>query len=142
MKIMTCFVDASAWLAILDKSDPHHQDARKYFEQLLEKDSKLVTNNIAIDETINRLKMKSGAEMAREFYNIIDESILTINLRMDWISRRIRKNALNHFLKSKEGDLQLRHFLIFETIKRKRVDIVFTFDRAFRLFDLPLMPHA
>lgn len=142
MKIMTCFIDASAWLAILDKSDPHHEDARKYFEQLLEKDSKLVTNNIAIDEAVNHLKMKSGAEKAREFYSIIDESILTINLRMDWISRRIRKNALNHFLKSKESTLNLRHFLIFETIKRKRVDIIFTFDRAFRLFDLPLMPHA
>lgn len=142
MKIMTCFIDTSAWLAILDKSDPHHNDARNYFEQLLEKDTKLVTNNIAIDETINQLKIKSGAETARQFYNVIDESILTIQLRMDWISRRIRKNAVNHFLKSKEHELHLRHFFIFETIKRKHVDIIFTFDRAFRLFDLPLMPHA
>jgi predicted nucleic acid-binding protein len=113
-----------------------------YFEKLLEDDTKLVTNNVAIDETVSYLRNEFGVEKARKFINIIDESTLTINLRMDWISRRVRKNAINNYLKSKVNELQLRHFLINETLKRKSVDVVFSFDQGFKYFNLPLMPQV
>lgn len=141
MKILTCFIDTSAWIAIIDKNDPRHRQAREYFEQLLEKNTKLITNNIVIDRAAESLKSRLGAGQARQFTNIIDDSILTINLRLDWISRRIRKLGLNQFLKSNDSDLGLHHFYIQETLKRKHADVVFTFDTALKKFSLPLMPH-
>ena len=142
MKILTCFIDASAWIAIIDKNNRYHSDAKIYFEKLLEDDTKLVSNNVAVDETISYLRNEISIEKARQFINIIDESMLTLNLRVDWISRRVRRNAINHFLKSKSSELQLRHFLVNETLKRKSVDVVFSFDQIFRQFNLPLMPQV
>lgn len=142
MKIMTCFIDSSAWVAIVRDTHPNHVIAKEYFQQLLEEDAKLVTNNVAIDQTLSHLKYEKDNELARQFLTIIDESVLTINLRMDWISRRVRRSALNQFLKSSDKQLTLSHFFVNETLKRKRVDIIFSFDQALRKFGLPLMPQT
>lgn len=141
MKIMTCFIDGSAWIAITDQSGENHEQSKKYFKTLLENNTKLITSNIAIDEAISWLKKNMSAKAARHFLNTLDESILTINLRMDWISRRVRRAGLNNFLKSKGTELDLKHFLIHESIKRKRVDVLFTFDQKYRVFGIPLMPQ-
>ena len=140
MKIMTCFIDGSAWIAITDRTNENHEPSKEYFKSLLEKDAKIVTNNLALDDVLQWLKKNRSAEVARQFLNNIDESILTVNLRMDWISRRVRRAALNNFLKSKDTNLELKHFLIHETIKRKRVDVLFTFDQKFKVFGIPLVP--
>ncbi|MEJ2054770.1 MAG: hypothetical protein P8X42_12690 [Calditrichaceae bacterium] len=142
MKIMTCFIDGNAWIAITDKKNEYHEQSIAYFKTLLGNNTKLVTNNIAMDEALVWLKSNMGAEAAKAFLNTIDESILTVNLRMDWISRRVRRAGLNNFLKSKDPDLKLKHFLIHETIKRKRVDIIFTFDQKFKVFGIPLTPQS
>ena len=71
MKIMTCFIDGTAWIAVSDSNDANHEKAKEYFKSLLEKDAKLVTNNIAIDEAILWFKKKYGGEVARQFLNTI-----------------------------------------------------------------------
>ncbi|MBD3225683.1 MAG: hypothetical protein GF313_13220 [Caldithrix sp.] len=139
MKIMTCFIDQTAWLAIIDTGNPNHHKAYEYFEELLSKNTKLVTNNIVIDTTVNELKKTKGMKQANQFLTIIDESIMTINLRMDWVSRRVRRNALNQFFK-KNHELELDHFYIYESVKRKKVDVIFSFDHNLKTFGLPLMP--
>ncbi|NOX90597.1 MAG: hypothetical protein GXO77_16450 [Calditrichaeota bacterium] len=141
MKIMTCFIDSSAWIAIIDGQDPNHQKAKQFFEYLLERDAKLVTNNYIIDETLDELKRRFDVDLSLKFMKIIDEAMLTINLRMDWISRRIRRSALNNFLRSNNKDLKLKHFYIKESIKRKKVDIIFSFDQNLNEFNLPVMPQ-
>lgn len=142
MKIMTCFIDSSAWIAITDHSNEYHEQSKRYFKTLMENNTKLVTNNIAIDEALSWLKKNMNADVTKQFLNIIDESIITVNLRMDWISRRVRRASLNNFLKSKDSDLELRHFFIHETIKRKHVDIMFSFDQRIKVFGIPLMPQS
>jgi predicted nucleic acid-binding protein len=139
MKINICFIDASAWIAISDVSDPHHAEAQDYFKKLLESNVRLVTNNPVIDEALEAIKSRLGSKEAQRFLTIIDESILTINLRMDWISRRLRKNALNQLLRSKNPELQVRHMMINETIKRKKVDNIFTFDPIISQLGTPVV---
>jgi len=137
------FIDSTAWLAILDENNINYKLAREFYEKLLDQNSKLVTNSSVIDETLSALKMNFGNDFAQKFLEIVDESVLTINLKVDWISRRIRRNALNTFLKSSTADLQLRHYYINESIKRKKVDIVFSYDQDLKSFDFPVMPqHA
>ncbi len=142
MKIMTTFIDTSAWLAIVNSKDAMHQQAVEYFKYLLERDAKLVTNNLVIDETIDTLKSIGDIELAAQFMKIIDEALLTINLRMDWISRRVRRNGINNFLRSSNPAFRLRHFFIRETLKRKKVDIIFSFDPILQNFNLPIMPQT
>jgi predicted nucleic acid-binding protein len=100
-----------------------------------------VTSNVVIDETLTALKINFGNEFAQKFFEIIDESVLSINLKVDWISRRIRRNALNNFLKTGASQLQLRHYYINESLKRKKIDIVFSYDQDLKAFDFPVMPQ-
>jgi len=135
------FIDATAWLAILDENNIHYKMARDFYEKLLDQNARLVTNNIVIDETLTTLKTNFGNEFAQKLLEIIDESVLSINLKVDWISRRIRRNALNNFLKTGTSQLQLRHYYINESLKRKKIDIVFSYDQDLKAFDFPVMPQ-
>jgi len=135
------FVDTTVWLAILDENNEYYKSARDFFERLLDQNSKLVTSNVVIDETLSSLKKQFGSDFTQKFLEIIDESVLSINLKVDWISRRIRRSALNNFLKSSANQLQLRHYYVNESLKRKKVDIVFSYDPNLRYFDFPVMPQ-
>jgi len=135
------FVDSSGWIAILDEKNTNYLSARKYFEKLLELNTRLVTNSIVVDETLLFLKQNYENDFAKKFLDIIDESAMSINLRVDWISRRVRRNSLNSFLKSSNKTLQVRHFYIYESLKRKKVDIVFSYDQSLKYFDFPVMPQ-
>ena len=135
------FIDSTAWLAILDENNINFKMAREFYEKLLDQNARLITNNIVIDETLTALKTNFGHEFAQKFLEIIDESVLSINLKVDWISRRIRRNAINNFLKSSSKHLQLRHHYINESLKRKKIDIVFSYDQNLKSFDFPVMPQ-
>jgi uncharacterized protein len=140
-KNSTVFIDSSAWIAILDRNNPNHKISRSYYENLLNKNIRLVTNNFCVDNTISFLKLITGNEQTKKFLSIIDESVLTINLHVDWISRRIRRNAMELFLNSSNAKLTLQHFYIQESLKRKRVDFIFSFDPLLKEFDFPVMPQ-
>lgn len=135
------FVDTSAWVAILDEKNENYSSARKYFEKLLELNTRLVTNSHVVDDTLLFLKQNFGSDFAKKFLDIIDESAMSINLRVDWISRRVRRNTLNSFLKSSNKTLGVRHFYVYESLKRKKVDIVFSYDKSLKYYDFPVMPQ-
>ena len=141
MKIVTCFLDTTAWVALMNKKDPHHLRASAYFRELLDMKSRLVTNNVELDHAISYIKEQLDEDAAYNFYKVIDESILTLNLRMDWISRRLRRDALSLFLKNRNKELNLKHFYILETVNKKKVDILFSFDTRLNFLGLPVMPR-
>jgi predicted nucleic acid-binding protein len=141
MKIMSVFVDTSAWLAIIDEKNEYHKEVVEYFTYLLGSKITMVTNNIVIDETIDHLKSVFGIETAKKFNEIINESTINVKLRMDWISRRERKLALDSFLKDKTGNLSLRYFYIYGSVRRKKIDILFTLDQQLKHLGLPIMPQ-
>ena len=141
MKVQTFFIDSSAWIAMIDKNNPKYAAAQKYFNYLLEINAKLITNNVEIDDTIVQLKKRNGTKSASRFLSIIDEAVLTIHLKVDWISRRVRRSALNQYLNCKEPNIGLRQFFIYETVLRKHVEIIFSFDSDLKYFNIPIMPQ-
>ncbi len=141
MKIQTFFIDSSAWTAIVDNENPNHDAAQKYFEHLLEINAKLISNNVEIDEAVVRLKNKQGAKAASRFLAIIDEAVLTIHLKIDWISRRLRRSGLNQYLNCKEPGISLRQFFIYESLSHKHAEILFSFDSDLKYFNIPIMPQ-
>lgn len=137
----TVFIDVSAWLAIVDAKNVHSEIAREYFTHLLSQSARPVTNNVVVDEVLQELKTKNDSQAAKRFLSVLDESALSVNLRVDWISRRIRRIALDNFFKSKNENLKIRHFYINESLKRKKADLIFSFDENLKYFDFPVMPQ-
>ena len=142
MKSQTIFIDSSAWTAIVDEHNPVHDSAQKYFNHLLKINAKLVTNNVEIDDAVVQLKQKKDSKAASRFLNIIDEAVLTIHLKVDWISRRVRRSGLNQYLSCKEPEIGLRQVFIYESVERKHADIIFSFDSSLKYFNIPLMPQT
>lgn len=140
-KNSTVFIDASAWIAVIDEQNPNHIQAREYYKKLIEQSARLVTNNIVVDECLSVLKEKFGNEFAQQFLETIDESVLSVTLRVVWISRRIRRNVINNFLKTSSSKHSMRQYYVYESIKRKKVDIVFSYDENLKAFDFPVMPQ-
>ena len=85
------FIDTSAWLAIVDKQDKNYSNATEYFKKIIEKNARLVTSTLVVDEVLYLLKNNVNPDFAKHFLGIIDESVLTVNLRLDWTSRRSRR---------------------------------------------------
>ena len=134
------FIDTSAWLAIVDKQDKNYSNATEYFKKIIEKNARLVTSTLVVDEVLYLLKNNINPDFAKHFLGIIDESVLTVNLRLDWTSRRSRRIVINNFLKSTNPNLSIRYFYMLEAIKKKKADVIFTFDPNLKELGYPLMP--
>ena len=134
------FIDTSAWLAIVDKQDKNYSNATEYFKKIIKKNARLVTSTLVVDEVLYLLKNNINPDFAKHFLGIIDESVLTVNLRLDWTSRRSRRIVINNFLKSTNPNLSIRYFYMLEAIKKKKADVIFTFDPNLKELGYPLMP--
>jgi predicted nucleic acid-binding protein len=138
--MMRVFIDSSAWFALLHVGHDGHDAAKDYFLSLLESSSRLFSTITEIDQAIFLIKKECGLAAAQEFTKIIDEAALTTNLHISWLARRLRRNSLKHFFSFKESEIELRHCIIFEEIRKKKINIIFSFDQRLKIFAVPLMP--
>jgi predicted nucleic acid-binding protein len=138
--MMRVFIDSSAWYALLDIKNHNHEAAKDYFLNLLESRARLYSAITEINQAIFLIKKECGLAAAIEFTKVIDEAALTTNLHISWLTRRLRRNSLKHFFSFKETEIELRHCIIFEEIRKKKINIIFSFDSSIKIFGVPLMP--
>ena len=53
------FVDTGAWVALEDKKDSHHAAALKFKKDLLITQTRLITSNYILDETLTLLLIEA-----------------------------------------------------------------------------------
>jgi predicted nucleic acid-binding protein len=138
--MMRVFIDSSAWFALLHSHNSNHDAAKDYFHNLLESRARLYSTITEINQAIFLIKKECGLATALEFTKVIDESVLTTNIHISWLTRRLRRNSLKHFFSFKESEIELRHCIIFEEIRKKKINIIFSFDANIKIFGVPLMP--
>jgi predicted nucleic acid-binding protein len=134
------YIDYTGWHALINMCHPHHEQAREYFQQLLDGRTRIYSNREQIDSAINLIKRDCGLDIANEFSQLIDEAVLSTNLRLSWPTRRLRRNSIKLFFSIKEGTVDLHHCYILEEVKKKKINIIFSFDEALKVFTIPLMP--
>ncbi len=129
------YVDTSALLAILDQDDDYHEKAEKYWLGLLEKDEGLLTNNYVLVESIaiiqNRVGLKTVRRMISELLPVIE---------VDWLGPEQHEAAINNVLTANRRNLSLVDCASFETMRRLRIETVFTFDDHFKEQGFTVIP--
>lgn len=135
------YVDSTAWIALIDQQDVNHALAVEYFQQSMEKRYRLYSNMSEINSAIDTIKERCGLHIAQEFNQIIDESIVSTNLQVGWVTRRLRRMSLKHYFSIQENGIRLNHCIIYSEVKRKRINFIFSFDDALKLFEIPMMPQ-
>lgn len=141
MRPIKVFIDSTGWQAIVDSKESNHTQAKEYFLQLLDTQANLYTNVLETSVAISKLKQNCGLSVAAEFSKLVDQSVLSNNLNVSWVSRRYHRSALKQFFTIKESQIEIRHCLIFEEVKKKKLNIIFSFDDALKSFGIPLMPQ-
>jgi predicted nucleic acid-binding protein len=142
VRVIKVFIDSTGWYALVQKNHDHHEVAKEYFQQILDSRTRLYTNNTEITSAISIIKQNCGLSVATEFSKLIDQSVLSTNLNVSWLTRRLHRSALKQFFSIKEPNIEIRHCLIFEEVKKKKINFIFSFDDTLKSFGIPLMPQA
>lgn len=124
---MTCFIDTSALLAILDKSDTHHKKAAKQFENLINQDDTLICSNYILLETFALVQRRIGMDALRAF----QESLVPI-MTIEWVGEEVHQAAAASVLTAGRKKLSLVDCSSFTLMRRLGIKTAFTFDKHFR----------
>jgi predicted nucleic acid-binding protein len=142
MRVIKIFIDSTGWYALVQAEHEHHEAAKEYFQQILDSRIHLYTNITEITSAISKIKLNCGLSVATDFSKLIDQSVLSTNLNVSWLTRRHHRAALKQFFSIRDTQIEIRHCLIFEEVKKKKINIIFSFDDALKSFGIPLMPQA
>jgi len=142
VRVIKVFIDSTGWYALVQKEHKHHEAAKEYFQQILDTRIRLYTNITEITSAISKIKQNCGLSVATDFSKLIDQSVLSTNLNVSWLTRRQHRSTLKQFFSIKDTDIEIRHCAIFEEVKKKKINIIFSFDDTLKSFGIPLMPQA
>ena len=124
---MICFVDTSAFLAVLDKDDRHHVDAKAKWINLLKEKATLVTTNYVLVEMFAVLQHRMGIESVRLF----NEDIYPI-LDVEWIDKILHEKGISSVLTAGRKRLSLVDCVSFDVMRHRGLQYAFAFDKHFR----------
>ena len=124
---MTCFVDTSAFFAVLDADDANHPSAQKEWERLLAGEAKLVTTSYILVETLALLQHRIGFDAVRTFHT----DLMPI-LRVEWIDEGLHEAALSGVLSAGRAKLSVVDCASFAVMRRLGLQDAFTYDAHFK----------
>jgi uncharacterized protein len=132
---MVVFVDTSALLAIINPDDEFHLAAKHQWMTLLKSQDKLICNNYIVLESISLLQRRQGMQKILT----LQAEILPL-IEYAWIDDEQHENALRSFLTANRRNLSLVDCSSFETMRRLRIETVFTFDEHFKEQGFQVVP--
>ncbi len=124
---MRCFVDTSAFIALLNADDDMHARAKKRWQELLSQDASMATSNYVILETFALAKHRIGLQAAKDFHDAMLPVATVV-----WIGEDIHGIAVSSIILSGKRNLSLVDCTSFEVMRRSGIERAFTYDRHFR----------
>jgi len=124
---LRCFVDTSAFIALLNADDHHHARAKARWQELLSGDASLITSNYVILETFTLAQHRLGLQAAKDFNDAMIPVVDTV-----WITDEIHSIAAASIIISGKRNLSLVDCTSFEILRRLGLEHAFAYDRHFR----------
>lgn len=113
------FVDTSAWMALLDGGDCHHQRALSYFD-LVKHESLLISSNYVFDELYTLSLMNVGYAQSMKIHKILSNLQAGGSLSVVWVDENLGRKAWS-----------FTDCVSFCVMKETDIKEVFTFDHHF-----------
>ena len=130
------FVDTSAWISVMDKSEERHRIAREFYLKLVDTGVKLVTSNYVLSETYTRIRYDAGHSLAVLFHDVIVSASRSGFIEIIWITPKIAERAWEIFEKYRDQIFSFTDCTSFAIVKEQRIREVFAFDDDFRIWAL------
>ncbi|MBN1609692.1 MAG: PIN domain-containing protein [Polyangiaceae bacterium] len=120
------FVDTSAFVALADKRDRHHQQAQRFLRALARAKRPLVTSAYVADEVTTMVRMHIGHAQAVE----VGHAILGSRwCRLFEVDEELRASAWNLFTRYDDQTFSFTDCTSFALMNSLGLDEAFTFDR-------------
>lgn len=132
------FVDASAWVALIDSRDGCHLPARELWRASLEGRRSFLTSDYVLDEAYTLLRRRrNGLVMAKELHGRIGRSRL---IEVAEIGPDLRDAAWEIFVAYDDQVLSFTDCTSFALMRERRLLEAFTFDGDFHRAGLVVRP--
>lgn len=132
---MRVFVDTSAIMTLLDRSDPRLGSAKQVWSMLLEQDAALFTTNYTLLEMVTLVQRRLGMDAARD----LAESIVPL-FSIVWVDENTHREGMAALLLANRRRLSLVDCVTFLVCRRLAVDTVFAFDSHFEEQGFRVLP--
>lgn len=119
------FIDTSAFYALFDRSDSHHEAAAQAWSTLRENPDDLTTSNYVLVETTALLQARLGLPAVQDFV------MLTSRMSILWINAEQHKLATTALLTAGRRTLSLVDCTSFSLMRSTGIRTAFTFDPHF-----------
>lgn len=130
------FVDASAWIALTETDDKHHQEAQEAFARAVQDYQKLVTTNLIVAETQAILRRDLGHPSSIQFLDGIKNSLRIIYV---YSEEQLEDEAVEILRKYKDQDFSYADAVSFAVMKQRAITDVFAYDEHFRAMGFRMM---
>jgi len=132
------FVDTSAFLALEDESDQHHEEALRFRDQqLLSGSYQLITTSYILDETLTLVRSRLGITPSIDFSRKVRRSRI---VRVISVSSEVEEKALDLFERYDDKDFSFTDCVSFVVMKDLGIRDAFTFDEHFVQAGLSRLP--
>ncbi|MGC2289001.1 MAG: PIN domain-containing protein [Thermoplasmata archaeon] len=132
------FIDASAWIALLDQRDGFHAQARAFQQELVRgTHGRLVTTDYVLNEAVSYLRQHGSARLVGEFRTIVTESE---SLQVVWTTPDRFWSAWDTLLGHPDKRWSLTDCLSFVTMQALGIRLAFGFDSDFRQAGFEVLP--
>lgn len=120
------FVDSSFWIALRNRRDAHHSEARALLE-IHHRDG-LVTTNHVVGETWTFLRRRAGHTAACDFLRSVQASP---TIGISFVEVHLELEAFEWLLRRGEREYSFVDATSFGFMRAERIDSVLTFDSDF-----------
>lgn len=127
------FIDSSFLIAVFIEKDQWHSNARKIAEKII--DSKKVTSDLVIAETMATMGALKGGKIAKKTYDYIKDNYIIHITDMDDIN-----SSMNILLKY-DGVLSLADSASIHIMKEMKINEIVSFDSDFDKVDKVVRIH-
>lgn len=122
------FVDTGAWIALTERSDVHHHQAREIADELCRDNALLITSDYVLDETITWLRYNISHKVAAEFaVQILSSNVTDIF----YIDKAAFTKSLEQFNKYCDQKFSFTDCCSFTLMRTHRIRHAFAFDSHF-----------
>jgi predicted nucleic acid-binding protein len=132
---MNLFVDAGAYIGLLDAADQHHAEAVDTLKSL--ESSRLITSSFVLSEVATRGARLVGAPITARFLRGVWEREATHVVE---VGRDLFLEGLAIQEKYEDQGLSLTDAVSVVLTRASRIRTIFTFDRAFRRLGFKVIP--
>lgn len=122
------FVDTAAWLALINKDDHFHKQAKAVRDQLMSSQASFTTTDWVLLEVANSL---SKRRFRRAAVRLIEAISRSPNIRVVRADLYLWDRAWNLYKKSRDKDWSLTDCLSFVVMRDEGIRQAFTTDRHF-----------